>query len=203
MSDAAWAGRYSGDRIVEKQTHELIGIARGLLADGHLSDPEIEFIHRWLVASEAATANPLLGVLIKRIQAAAVDGVIDDDERADISSTMQALTANEFELGEVLRATSLPLCDPPPRIEFNGARMCFTGTFTFGKRSECEAVATARGATCGNLTQRTRYLVIGEYATEGWKHSSFGNKIIQAIEWRDAGVPISIVSEQHWRQHLA
>lgn len=203
MSDEARAGQYLGQRMNEKRVHEMIGIARGLLADGTLNDAEIAFLHRWLVASEASVSNPLLAMLVDRIQAALADGVIDEDERQDLTGTMQALTANDFELGEILKASTLPLCNPAPHLEFSGARICFTGTFTFGKRRECEAAAAALGALCGSLTQKTRYLVIGEYATDSWKHSSFGNKIMQAAEWRDVGIPINIVSEQHWRRYLA
>lgn len=202
MSDAGRAGKYLGQRIGEKQIHELMGIARGLLADGHLNDDEISFLHRWLAANEGARANPLISQLVVRLDDTLEDGVVDDDERADLISTMQSLTANDFELGEVLKSTTLPLCNPAPEILFDGARMCFTGTFTYGKRKECEATSSDLGAQCGSLTQRTNYLVIGEYATDAWKHSSFGNKIMQAVDWRNSGVPISIVSEQHWRTFL-
>jgi hypothetical protein len=60
----------------------------------------------------------------------------------------------------------------------------------------------ARGAISGSLTKSTDVLVIGCYATESWKHSSFGNKIMKAAEMRNKGVPISIVSEEHWKAHL-
>lgn len=59
-----------------------------------------------------------------------------------------------------------------------------------------------RGAKAGSIAQKTNVLVIGVYATESWKHSSFGNKILQAVEWRDQGFPISIVPEEHWASHL-
>ncbi|RRH72005.1 BRCT domain-containing protein [Falsigemmobacter faecalis] len=203
MTDAARAGQFLGQRINEKQTHEVIGLARGLLADGHLSDHEIHFLHKYLVASEAAQTNPLVSRLVQRVKEAVADGLISEEERTDLTAIMTSLTANDFELGEVLKATSLPLCVPAPALNFTDARISFTGTFVFGKRHECETAAAALGAICGNLTQKTRYLVIGEYATESWKFSSFGNKIMQAAEWRDRGVPINIVSEQHWRKYLA
>jgi hypothetical protein len=41
------------------------------------------------------------------------------------------------------------------------------------------------------------------YATENWKHSAFGNKIIEASKWRDEGIPISIVSEANWVEALS
>jgi len=63
-----------------------------------------------------------------------------------------------------------------------------------------EAVAAL--GSCAGLSQKTNVLVIGVYATESWKHSSFGNKILKTSEWRDAGLPIAIVSEKHWVRYL-
>jgi hypothetical protein len=48
----------------------------------------------------------------------------------------------------------------------------------------------------------TRYLVIGAYATESWAHSSFGRKIEKGVDMRASGVPIAIVGESHWAEHL-
>lgn len=79
---------------------------------------------------------------------------------------------------------------------------CFTGTFNYGQRKHCEQAVKERGASAGSLTQKTNVLVIGVYATESWKHSSFGAKILKACDFRDSGLPISIVSEEHWTRHL-
>ena len=102
----------------------------------------------------------------------------------------------------MLKATTLPVCDPAPSLIFGGRSYCFTGTFNYGGRKECEGIVTSRGGRAGSLTKKTDVLVIGLYATESWKHSSFGNKILTACAWRDEGVPISIVSEQHWTSFL-
>jgi hypothetical protein len=61
---------------------------------------------------------------------------------------------------------------------------------------------TQLGAQAGSLTKKTNVLVVGIYATDSWKHSSFGTKIMKACEWREAGHPINIVGEAHWKSHL-
>lgn len=194
--------QYAHHRLNDRQVTELIGIARGLLIDGHLSDDEIHFLHRWLAANETITGNPLIATLVQRVEETLADGVIDEDERADLHDTLNRLTANDFELGEVLKSTTLPLCDPAPDILFAARRFCFTGTFTFGKRKDCEAAVADRGATTGTLTQKTDFLVIGEYASDAWIHSSYGRKIEKAVDMRDRGFPVRIVSEAHWRRYL-
>jgi NAD-dependent DNA ligase len=130
------------------------------------------------------------------------DGIVDELEMSELLDTLSRFSDGDFELGETLKATSLPLCSPAPSLSFSGQNYCFTGTFNYGQRKHCEQAVTARGATAGGLSSKTNVLVIGVYATDSWKHSSFGNKILNACEYRDRGQPISIVSEEHWAKHL-
>ncbi|UYO55709.1 NAD-dependent DNA ligase [Rhodopseudomonas palustris] len=194
--------RVGGDRIESRQVDELIGLARGLIADGHINQAEVEFLQKWLAANVEISDQPLIRLLYKRVNDVLGDGIADDDERAELLDTLHSFSSTNIELGEVLKPTSLPLCNPAPDLVFPGQRYCFTGTFNFGQRRDCERVVVERGATAGGLAMKTNVLVIGAYATESWKHSTFGNKIIQACDWRDQGLPISIVSEQHWRRFL-
>ena len=194
--------RVGGDRITSRQIDELIGIARGLVADGQINQPEVEFLQKWLAANAIISDQPVVRVLYRRVNQMLADNVLDDEEKIELLDTLNSFSSRDFELGEVLKSTSLPLCDPPPQLAFVDQRYCFTGTFNFGQRKECEAAVVALGARAGSLTQKTNVLVVGVYATESWKHSSFGNKIMKACEWRDEGVPICIVSEPHWRNYL-
>lgn len=201
--DEAFYSRVGGDRITSRQIDELIGIARGLVADGQINQAEVEFLQKWLAANLSISGQPLIHTLYDRVSGILADGVLDKDEAADLLDTLNRFSNRDFELGEVLKSTTLPLCNPAPALVFPGVRYTFTGTFNYGQRKHCEAAVTDRGATAGGLTQKTNVLVIGVYATESWKHSSFGNKILQATEWRSQNVPIAIVSEEHWVRHLS
>ncbi len=194
--------RVGGDRITSRQIDELIGLARGLVADNQINQAEVEFLQKWLAANAAISQQPLIHRLYWRINQILSDGVVDETEKAELLDTLNAFSNRDFELGETLKATTLPLCSPAPSLSFQGFRYCFTGTFNYGQRKHCEEAVTQRGAIAGGITQKTNVLVIGVYATESWKHSSFGNKILQAAEWRTQGYPISIVSEEHWVRHL-
>ncbi|MBE7184433.1 MAG: BRCT domain-containing protein [Methylobacterium mesophilicum] len=194
--------RIGGDRLASRQVDELTGLARGIAADGTVNKAEAEFLEKWLVANQTVSDQPLVRILYERVSAMLADGILDDEEQRELLDTLNRFSSRDFELGEALKATSLPLCDPAPSLSFAGQRYCFTGTFTYGQRKHCEAAVTSRGASAGSLTQKTNVLVIGAYATESWKHSSFGQKILDATTWRSKGMPISIVSEAHWTQHL-
>lgn len=191
-----------GDRITSRQIDELIGIARGIAADGNINQTEIEFLQKWLVANIDISDQPLLRTLYRRVNEILSDGVVDEEEKEELLDTLNRFSTRDFELGETLKSTTLPLCQPAPPLTFVGKQYCFTGTFNYGLRKHCEKAVVDRGATAGGLTQKTNVLVVGTYATDSWKHSSFGNKILNACDYRAKGLPISIVSEEHWISYL-
>jgi NAD-dependent DNA ligase len=202
MKDEELLNRFGRERVSSRQIDELTGLARGLCADGVLNQAEVEFLQAWLAANAEITGHPLIGGLYRRVAEILSDGVVDDSEGQDLLQTLRDFSGADIEVGEALKATNLPLCDPAPALVFPGRTYCFTGTFSYGTRPKCEQAVGERGGSCGSLTRKTDVLVIGVYATESWKHSAFGNKILKASEMRDQGIPIAIVSEDHWIRHL-
>ncbi|MEQ1542685.1 MAG: BRCT domain-containing protein [Novosphingobium sp.] len=194
--------RVSDDRISSRQIDEMIGLARGLCADGVLNLSEVEFLQSWLAANLSVNDQPIFQTLWSRVDAALSDGFLDDDEHSDLFDALQSVGGSSIELGESLKSTTLPLCTPPPDVRFEGLKFAFTGTFLFGRRRDCERAVAERGGMAGSLTKDTNFLVIGSYATDSWKHSSMGNKILKACDHRRDGLPISIISEQHWHSFL-
>lgn len=202
MRDEELFNAYGRERISSRQVDELTGLARGLCADRVLNEAEVEYLQKWLVANIGISGNPVINTLYDRVTDVLSDGVADPEEREELIQTLETFSGNDIEIGEALKATTLPLCAPAPTLRFPDRAYCFTGTFNYGGRRQCEEAVVNRGGTCGSLTRKTDVLVIGVYATESWKHSAFGRKIMKACDMRDSGVPIAIVSEQHWRRFL-
>ena len=101
--------RVGGDRIASRQIDELIGIARGLVADDHINQAEVEFLQKWLAANSVISDQPVVNVLYHRVNQMLADGVVDDEEKAELLDTLNRFSRRDSELGEVLKATSLPL----------------------------------------------------------------------------------------------
>lgn len=200
--DEQFYNRVGGDRIESRQVDELIGVCRGMAADGSINQLEAEFLQKWLAANLSISGHPVIQTLYQRVSEVLADGRLEDDEALDLLSTLDHLSSRDFEHGEVLKSSDLPVCTPAPELIFEDRNYCFTGTFNFGRRADCEKAVREKGAQPGSLTKKTDFLIIGVYATESWRHSSFGNKIVKACEMRDEGVPISIVSEAHWQRFL-
>lgn len=188
-------------RLVARQIDELVGFARGITADNVISPAEVEMLKSWLAVNEDITHESVLGDLARRIDEILADETANDEECKELLETLKGL-CGDASPGELLKSTDLPLDQPPPQLVFSGWRYCFTGTFSYGTRKVCEKAVLDRGGQCGPLTQKVQVLVVGVYATESWKHSAYGTKIMRACGWRDKGVPIAIVGEKQWSAFL-
>jgi NAD-dependent DNA ligase len=198
MSETGLHNLFNRARLDDRQINELIGLAHGIIADGVVNQAEAEYLFKWISANVSLSDNPVIKLLFDRVNQVLADGKLDPEEAADLLDSLNRFCAGDFEIGEALKATSLPLCVPIPTLAFQGSSFCFTGTFAFGTRKECEAAVAGRGGYPGSLTQKTNYLVIGAYATDSWAHSSYGRKIEKAAGMRASGIPISIIGETHW-----
>jgi hypothetical protein len=63
------------DPITSRQIDELIGLARGLSADGVINPSEVEFLQKWLAANVEISSQPLVRRLYDRVNAILLDGV--------------------------------------------------------------------------------------------------------------------------------
>jgi NAD-dependent DNA ligase len=202
MSETGLHRLFNRARMDDRLVNELIGLAHGIIADGAVNQAEAEYLFKWIVANAEQADNPVLKLLYDRVEKVLADGVLDPDEATDLLEALTRFCAGDFEIGETLKSTLLPLCEPAPALSFGGSTFCFTGTFAFDSCKDCETAVIDLGGIPGSLTRTTRYLVIGAYATESWAHSSFGRKIEKAVDMRASGVPIAIVGESHWAEHL-
>jgi NAD-dependent DNA ligase len=193
---------FNGARIDDRAVNELMGLAHGMIADGIINQQEAEYLQKWLAANLAVRDNPVVSILMQRVSDMLADNVLDAEEAKDLFECLTKFSGGDFELGELLKSTSLPLDDPQPQLNFDRTNFCFTGTFAYGTRKKCEEAVAALGASSGSLTRDTHYLIIGIYATDSWAHSSYGRKIEKAVSMKRDGHQIAIIGEGHWLSNL-
>lgn len=188
------------DRVVD----ELIGICRGLLADGALVPQEVVFLRGWLARQGDMVHEYPLRNIAELLDKAPATGIIDSALEALMLDATAKLVGGEVSAPETSSLASvLPICVPPPNIIYEERRFVATGKFAFGTREAVEgAIASRGGETASSVNKKTDFLVIGTIGSRDWIHSSFGRKIQQAVELRGQGLPISIVAEEHWRRSL-
>ncbi|GAB2913882.1 BRCT domain-containing protein [Paralcaligenes ginsengisoli] len=197
---------FRSEAVAERQIDELIGLVKGVLADGAICQEEVEFLYGWMTTNKGAADVWPANVLYPRISDALSDGHMDADEEKEIMELLlAAVGGNTAPLhGQHSNSSTLPLCKPVPVIEFEHHSFCFTGKFNSGTRTWCEEQVQLRGGiSASGITKKLNYLVIGEIGSRDWLHSTYGLKINKAIEYRNSGTPLHIVSEQSWYERLA
>lgn len=201
-NDRAPHANMTAGRRADRTSNELVGICRGLLADGHVNQMEAMFLKDWIERNAAFVGSYPFGQIYALLSDILRDGHIDQDESADLHDTLGRFVGGEAFDAVAQTAslsTALPIDDPCPDIVYPDSIFVVTGTFSFGKRSAVTAEIEKRGGSLiAAPAQKTRYLVIGELGSRDWINSNAGTKILKAVGLRDAGHPISIVAEAHW-----
>jgi hypothetical protein len=187
-------------RVAKRLVSELLGLCKGMVCDGEISEAELAGLKRWLAGHPDAAALYPGKTVAERLLRIYEDGVITPDERQELNELLRDLTGETEEHEKTLNlSTRLPFDEPTPAILFDGYEHVFTGRMLYGTRRDCERKVVELGGRVGKtVTKRTNFLVIGPIASSAWLESTHGRKILRAVELRSEGRPLRIVSEEAW-----
>lgn len=194
---------FNSARMDRRSADALAGLAAGITADGVVSLEEAQFLQRWLKANVAHLEDPVVNLLYQRLDLMLRDGVLDADESADLLHILRRFGGIELAKTQPEQCYSapndLPFNHPVPELVCEGRLFVFTGTMAYGPRKACQQLVEERGGLiAGSVNKKTDFLIVGSIGNEQWRHSSYGLKIMRAVELRDSGVPLAILGEQHW-----
>lgn len=196
------------ERIDRRSADALVGLAAGITADGTINQKEAEFLKNWIETNLAHLEDPVINILYRRLANMLQDGILDSEESAELLNMLHSFAGVSTAKPKAsdngfTPPNDLPFDDPIPDIVWNGRVFVFTGIMAYGPRKACEALVVERGGIIGaGVSKKIHYLVVGSIGNEQWRHSTYGTKIIKAVELREQGVPISIVGEEQWGSFL-
>jgi NAD-dependent DNA ligase len=182
----------------------MFGLVRGVAADGVVSSDEATRLSEWTRANPEIADRWPANVLARRLERIFADGRLEGDERDRLSAMLGLIVDNPNGLvrGFPL-ATDLPLTRPEPDVEFQGRTFVFAGDMAYGPTHQCEREVEELGGSCERgVSRRTDYLVIGALAAAEWSQAAFGALVDQVVEYRERGVPIAVITEEHWAAAL-
>lgn len=191
---------------VSKAIDQLSGICAGILADGVVTEKEAAFFAEWV--RKFAPYEPVWPFtdILARIDRIFADGHCDAEEQEELKAIMEALCGyTSSSAPEETYSTSLPLNSPlPDQVTFSKHVFNITGKFSLGTRQKVMEAIRKHGGTPfdSSPTRDSHYLVIGTFASRDWAHTNYGRKIERAVELRESGSGIAIISEEHWRKFL-
>ena len=198
------ARRLNDQRRVDQGLSEMMGLIRGVIADGVVSSEEAEQIAQWSRENPEVASRWPANLLNRRLERIFLDGRVDAKERKYLATLLGQVAENPMGLSEGFRlASDLPLTRPEPEIEFEGATFVFAGEMAFGPTRSCERETEDLGGICEpNVSRRTDYVVIGALGAQDWSQGSFGSVVDEVVSLRRRGAEIAVVSEDAWARAL-
>jgi len=191
-------------RRVEAGLAEMVGLVRGVIADGVVSADEAARLSEWTKENSLVATRWPANVLARRLERIFLDGRVDAEEQRRLSALLSQLAENPagFRGGFPL-ATDLPLTEPEPAVVFEGKSFVFAGAMAYGPTHACEREVQELGGSCNRgVNRRTDYVVIGSIAASEWHQASFGGLLDEVVQYAARGVPIAVISEDAWLRAL-
>lgn len=182
----------------------LNGLIHGILADGEISDQEIHTLKNWIKTNEYLTGCYPFDEIESLLLTILEDGKVSEDERnilkaflSDFVDLTVSYNLNELELNELKKQYSIGgICAICQEIDFENNVFCFTGQSTRAKRNDIANLVESLGGHFGaNITNKTRYLIVGNNGNPCWAFSCYGRKIEDAVNRRKNGQNLTIVNE--------
>ena len=193
----------SPSETLKQSLGELLGLARGLMADQELTDSEIHFLNEWLDERHSMTSSFPGNVIHERIKDVLEDGVVTEEERSHLVDTLNMLIEDRLEdLAEQVDLTELWF-DDVGLIDFNKARFCLTGNFVFGPEDVCKTAIEQRGGiVTPSVGDESHFLVVGGLGVDEWRSGGLGAEIELAMKLRAMGKSVKIIPEDSWVAYL-
>ena len=188
------------NKALTRASQVLMGIVTGIVADGHLHDMEVQMLSTWLTDNQDVASVWPGTAIAQMLRTALADGIITPNERAHLLQELQALIGSDFsDTGATAPSVAGLPYDTDSTVTLQGVNVCHTGEFMYGTRAHCEKLTERMGGTPAQAVNRkTAYLVVGTHVSPAWVNTSYGRKIEQAMQIREAGHPILIIAEQRW-----
>ena len=78
--------KFNRKSIQDRQIDTLIGLSKGITANGVVDLPEAEFLQTWLIQNNHSD-NPIILNLLSKVSDMLEDGILDNEESSDRKST--------------------------------------------------------------------------------------------------------------------
>lgn len=191
------------DMITSKLQY-LQGIMYGIVADGVITDGEIELLDKWISENSILKGLYPYDEVFSLLLEIRKDGIVTDYERntlkaffASFVDMRESYNLNEADIKQLQKEYSVGgICEASPNVKVDGSTFCFTGESKKAKRFEIAAHIEAHGGKyLNNVSKKIDYLIVGADGNPCWAFSCYGRKVEAAIALRKTGGHIEIIHE--------
>lgn len=192
---------------VDSVVAQIRAFVSGVLADNAVNTMEAHALHK-LLADRAEAIDRIgfpLTDLARRVDEYARDGVWTPEELTELQAVLEAFASRPVDSPEraPIRSNESFFTDPASPIEYHANEFVLTGNFAFGTKNQViKAIEERGGVVHARPRHGTRYVIVGSFVSEGWAHGNYGRKIEAAMDLRESGQNLDILSEDDWKKSL-
>lgn len=167
-----------------KSLQDLKQIVEKIMVDKSITENEINYLKFWLDHNSQLIGNYPFDKINNIVNQVLNDGQITEEEFNNLN-----MVFNEFI--NPLNNTN----DKSLIIENNC--FCLTGTFNSGSKEDIEQKIINKGGICSKgVSTKINYLIVGDGGSDAWKFGNYGGKVQKAMELKEKGKQIEIISEE-------
>lgn len=187
--------RSTGMKIVysddTKGLQNLKRIIESIMNDNKIELDEINELNEWLDSNTQLIGNYPFDKIYSIVKNVLEDGVVSTNEYDELMKVF-----NDF----INPIKEEKINDS---VNFQDKIFCLTGTFNSGSKDSIEEKINQKGGICGKgVTSKTNYLIVGGSGSDAWKFGNYGGKVQKAMELKEKGKNIEIISEDDFLKQL-
>ena len=187
--------RSTGMKIVysddTKGLQNLKRIIESIMNDNKIELDEINELNEWLDSNTQLIGNYPFDKIYSIVKNVLEDGVVSTNEYDELMKVF-----NDF----INPIKEKKINDS---VNFQDKIFCLTGTFNSGSKDSIEEKINQKGGICGKgVTSKTNYLIVGGSGSDAWKFGNYGGKVQKAMELKEKGKNIEIISEDDFLKQL-
>lgn len=179
---------YSDDT---KGLQNLKRMIESIMMDNKIELDEINELNEWLDSNTQLIGNYPFDKIYTIVKKVLEDGIISNEEYDELMKGF-----NDF-INPIKeeKISGIP--------NFQDKIFCLTGTFNSGSKESIEKRIIEKGGICGKgVTTKTDYLIVGGSGSDAWKFGNYGGKVQKAMELKEKGKNIEIISEDEFLKNL-
>ncbi len=167
---------------------DLQYLMMGIIADNEVSEDEVMTLNQWLEQNVELEGQYPFDRVFNVIKKTLEDGIIDDEEKQSLLTILKDYTD--------------PVGAAQANADSSGCVFCnntfvLTGDFKHGQRKDIEnMIIEAGGLVKSGVSGKTSYVVVGALGSPDWSNGNYGTKIKKAMELKERGNPIRIITEE-------
>lgn len=186
---------YNGMRIAysddTKGLQNLKILIEKIMIDNKIDLEEINELNKWLDSNKQLIGNYPFDKIYSIVKKVFEDGTISNSEYNELMKGF-----NDF-INPINSKIASEI------LSFKDKMFCLTGTFNSGSKDSIEEKIIEKGGTCGKgVTSKTDYLIVGGFGSDAWKFGNYGGKVQKAMELKEKGKNIEIISEKDFLKVL-